>query len=109
MSSTHDVEKAFKAIDFLPIINEYKDPATKYAFNILSGKQEAGYFIKLACFRHLQDLRRTEDNQEDFPYHYDLQECHRILNFASICPDVNAGKPLPLMDWQKTILCLAVG
>ncbi|OIM66494.1 terminase, partial [Oenococcus oeni] len=109
MSSTHDVEKAFKAIDFLPIINEYKDPATKYAFKILSGKQEAGYFIKLACFRHLQDLRRTEDNQEDFPYHYDLQECHRILNFASICPDVNAGKPLPLMDWQKTILCLAVG
>ncbi|MFT8487990.1 terminase TerL endonuclease subunit [Oenococcus sicerae] len=100
---------AFNAINYLPILTKYQDPGTKYALSVLNGKEEAGYLIKLASFRHLQDLRRAEIKQDDFRYVYDLAECRKILNFAAICPDVQTGVPLPLMMWQKFILCQAVG
>lgn len=105
------VEKAYKqqrdsgAYD--SIANDYHDPATTYSFQVLEGTIIAGQDIKLACFRHLQDLARI--GQANFPYHYDLDKCHEVLNFAAICPDVGTGKPLPLMLWQKALLCESQG
>ncbi|GEK06647.1 terminase large subunit [Schleiferilactobacillus harbinensis] len=89
------------------IANDYHDPATTYAFQVLEGTILAGQDIKLACWRHLQDLTRVGD--ADFPYHYDLDRCHEVLNFAAICPDVDTGKPLPLMLWQQALLCSSQG
>lgn len=64
--------------------------------------------LKLAAFRQLQDLRRiTED--DNFKYVYDLKHVNIILNFAKIVPDVDTGKPVPLMLWQKAILSLIFG
>ncbi|WP_225419670.1 terminase TerL endonuclease subunit [Lapidilactobacillus wuchangensis] len=68
------------------------------------GKQIAGYKMQLACFRHLQDLRRVENKLDNFKYEYDLKKVDSILNFAAVCPDVDAGEPLPLMPWQKFML-----
>lgn len=105
------VEKAYKqqmksgAYD--SIAKQYHDPATTYSFQVLEGTIMAGQDIKLACFRHLQDLTRIGD--DDFPYHYDLDRCHEVLNFASICPDVDTGRPLPLMLWQEALLCSSQG
>lgn len=105
------VERAYKqqrdngAYD--SIANDYHDPATTYAFQVLEGSILAGEDIKLACWRHLQDLTRI--GQTDFPYHYSLDKCHEVLNFASICPDVGTGKPLPLMKWQEALLCESQG
>lgn len=65
--------------------------------------------MQLACFRHLQDLKRIENNQADFPYYYDLDKCNKILKFASICPDVDTGAPIKLMPWQKFILTQLMG
>lgn len=89
--------------EYSEIFKTYRDPMTKYAFAVLEGKQVAGEKIRLACFRHLQDLLRQDT--DDFPYHYDLDVAHRILNFAAICPDVDTGEPLPLMLWQQAALC----
>ncbi|MDE3291303.1 terminase large subunit [Lacticaseibacillus paracasei] len=105
------VERAYKqqrdngAYD--KIADKYHDPMTAYAFQVLEGTTMAGKDIKLACWRHLQDLTRI--GQADFPYHYSLDKCHEVLNFASICPDVDTGKPLPLMLWQKALLCSSQG
>lgn len=105
------VERAYKqqrdngAYD--KIADKYHDPATAYAFQVLEGTTMTGKDIKLACWRHLQDL--TKIGQADFPYHYSLDKCHEVLNFASICPDVDTGKPLPLMLWQKALLCSSQG
>lgn len=103
------IAKAYAEQDYIDILKKYRDPATVYAYLVLEGKQLAGYKIKLACLRHLQDLQRSENHDPNFPYHYDLKQCHSILNFAKLCPDVSAGKPLPLMMWQQTILCLMQG
>lgn len=107
------VEKVYKEQrdkgTYNEIFKKYKDPATKYSFYVLEGKEIAGEMTKLDCFRHLNDLARAEENIDDFPYYYDLDKCRNILNFAAICPDVNMGKPLPLMLWQQSFLCKCVG
>lgn len=106
------VEKAYEieknAGSYNEIFKKYRDPATRYAFAVLEGRRLAGKKIKLDAFRHLQDLRRqTED--PDFKYHYDLDKCRAIINYSKLVPDVNAGKPLPLMVWEQKILCSIIG
>lgn len=107
LTQTHDVIGAYKSIDWSDIKTKYHDPATLYAFSVLNGTKIAGYKIKLACFRHLMDLKRQ--NTADFPYHYDVEEERRFLVFAGICPNVDTGKPTQLMDWQKFIFGLIHG
>ena len=107
LSQTRDIKGAYQSIDFSEIRLKYTDDATKYCFDVLDGKKVTGYLTKLACFRNLQDLRRQ--GQPDFPYHYDLKEVQMTFKFASIVPDVDLHKPLPLMDWQKFILAMING
>lgn len=96
-------EKERDAGKYNLILNKYKDPATRYAFMVLEGRTESSYKIKLDSFRHLQDLRRQNED-EQFEYHYDLDKARAIINFAKLVPDPNAGRPLPLMLWQQAIL-----
>lgn len=109
LTQTHDVLGAYHGEDYSFIRMKYHDPGTLYAFQVLDEKIVTGYFIKLAAFRHLQDLRRSEDKSDDFLFHYDVNECDHILTFAAICPDVDTGEPSKLMPWQKFILCQLMG
>lgn len=102
LTQTHDVDSAYRSIDFSQIRKKYHDPATQYAFEVLDGDYQAGYMIKLAMFRHLRDLQRI--GQPDFPYHYDLDQINVVLQLAKIIPDIDVKKPLPLMTWQKATL-----
>lgn len=89
------------------IKKQYRDPATRYAFDVLNEKVLTSRSIKLNAFRHLQDLRRqTED--PDFKYVYDLNEARLIVKFASLCPEPSTNQPLPLDLWQLAILCSVV-
>ena len=54
------------------------DPALKYAIGVLQGKIIAGVKIKQACERHINDLRRIE-NDSDFIYVYDQAESEKIV------------------------------
>lgn len=107
LTQTHDVLGAYHSLDFAPIRKKYTDPGTQYAFKVLDEEVLAGYLIKLAAFRHLRDLQRSEDG--DFAYHYDVAECSKILKFAAICPNVDTGEPTKLMDWQEFIFCQLFG
>lgn len=107
LTQTHDVLGAYHSLDFAPIRKKYTDPGTQYAFKVLDEEVLAGYLIKLAAFRHLRDLQRSEDG--DFSYHYDVAECSKILKFAAICPNVDTGEPTKLMDWQEFIFCQLFG
>lgn len=104
-----DVLGAFKSQDYSAVIGKYTDPGTKYALSVLTGEQQAGYKMQLACFRHMQDLRRADNKLDSFPFMYDLDKVKKILNFAAICPDTDAGKPLPLMPWQQFLLTQLAG
>lgn len=107
LTQTHDVEGAFKSIDWSDIKAKYHDPATLYTFSVLNGAKIAGYKIKLACFRHLMDLKRQ--GHPDFPYHYDVEAANNLLTFARICPNVDTGEPTKLMEWQEFTFALMFG
>lgn len=107
LTQTHDVDGSYEAIDWSEIREKYKDPGTNYCFDVLNKKIQAGYLIKLACFRHLRDLQRQ--GNKDFPYHYDIEAANILLKFAAIAPNVDTGEPTKLMDWQKFIFCQMIG
>lgn len=107
LTQTHDVIGAYRSIDYANVRSQYTDAGTVYCFDVLDSKVMAGYDIKLACFRHLQDLSRQ--NTSEFPYHYSSTEVTKILRFASICPEIKTKRPVKLMGWQKFVLAMLVG
>lgn len=107
LTQSHDVLGVYHSIDYSEIRKQYTDAGTQYCFDVLDGKIRTGYLIKLACFRHLQDL--TRQDTAEFPYHYSIDEANKLLKFASVCPDVDTGEPAKLMDWQKFIFSQLIG
>ncbi|MCH5379839.1 terminase large subunit [Limosilactobacillus reuteri] len=112
LTQTHDVLGAYhniikSNITVDKIKKKYNDPATRYAFDVLDEKLITGYLIKLAAFRHIRDLMRSEGS--NFEYHYDLSEVDKILKFAAIAPNVDTGEPTALMGWQKFIFGMLFG
>ena len=110
LTQSHDVLDWYHNLhgDYADIRTKYKDAGTKYAFSVLDGEVLAGYMIKLAAFRHIQDLVRSETD-DSFDYHYNVREANKILRFASVFPDVDTGEPMPLMPWEKFALTMLVG
>lgn len=110
LTQSHDVLGWYQQLhgNYADIRTKYKDAGTKYAFSVLDGYVLAGYMIKLAAFRHIQDLVRSETD-DSFDYHYNVREANRILKFASVFPDVDTGEPMPLMPWEKFALTMLVG
>ena len=110
LTQSHDVLGWYQQLhsNYADIRTKYKDAGTKYAFSVLDGDVLAGYMIKLAAFRHIQDLVRSETD-DSFDYHYNVREANKILRFASVFPDVDTGEPMPLMPWEKFALTMLVG
>lgn len=76
------------------------DRVTEYAERVCSGEVVCGKLHRMACQRHLDDLKRQDS--DEFPYYWDLSACNRILDFAESLTIIEGfkKKPLRLMDWQ---------
>lgn len=85
------------------VLKEYKDPATRYCFDILNQKIVSAYTIKLQAFRHVQDLRRIKED-DSFNYYYDLSEAKKMYMFTTKLVDPSNNQPMHLLDWQLNIL-----
>lgn len=111
LTQSHDVQGWYGKLQdkYVDIRKKYRDAGTKYAFDVLDGNILAGYMIQLSAFRHIQDLRRSEEGDPEFEYHYDVKAANKILNFAKIFPDVDTKVPMPLMAWEKFVLSQMVG
>lgn len=107
LTQSHDVLGAYHNIGFNGVRKGFTDPATKYALDVMDEKVQAGYLMKLACFRHLRDLQRYQGGS--FNFYYDVNEVDKILKFASIAPNVDTGEPTKLMPWQKFIFAMLFG
>lgn len=105
--SADDIDEVYKAVDFSYIRKKYDDVATRYAFDTMDGKRVNGYQIKAQMFRHLLDLKRSEDKEDSFSYCYDLGEVGKVEKFADIFPDIeDFRRTLPWLDFQRMIFCL---
>ncbi|MGT2798417.1 terminase large subunit [Streptococcus intermedius] len=102
LTKTKDVIGAYRSIDFSFVREKYKDAGTRYCFDVLDEKIVTGYYIKLACFRHLRDLQRQGNS--DFPYVYSVDAFNRFLKFLSLVPNVDdLSQKLKPMNWQLFI------
>ena len=88
--------------------SKYYDDAYQYCLDVLSGKIVTGKLIKLACQRHIDDLKRI-DNDPEFHYTYSPQRAQGMLNFSELVPDVSSGKPMKLARFQKFLLSMLEG
>lgn len=71
--------------------------ATEYAQSVISGEVDSCKWIKLACERHMRDLKRKD-------VFYDLDEEHSRCSFMETILTLEDGSPFVLMPWQKFVI-----
>lgn len=82
--------------------------AEAYARNVIAGKIPANRWVRLACARHMADLKRQKD--KSFAYRFDAAKAEKVCRFISLLPHTKgkwagAGEKLKLEPWQcfKTV------
>ena len=81
----------------------YADRALRYAEAVVAGDILACKFIRLACQRHIDDLRAAESGA--FPYRFEPAKANRVCGFLELLPHVKGAwaqrrERLRLQDWQ---------
>lgn len=76
------------------------DRVTQYASKVVSGKVVAGELHRLACQRHLNDLKRQRT--KEFPYYYDPDKANEVIEYAETLTvaEGDSPKPVRLIDSQ---------
>ena len=75
-------------------------PVSRYAVNVIEGRETAGELVRLACARHLQDLETGADRG----LYFDCRAASAVLNFAPLIHHTTgdlAGTPMVLQPWQQ--------
>nr|DAG12483.1 MAG TPA: Large Terminase [Caudoviricetes sp.] len=84
--------------------------ANAYARDVLSGTILACRYIKLACQRHFDDLKKSLD--KNYPYQFNRDLAERACRFVQLLPHSSgdlAGQKLILEPWQSFIFCSIFG
>lgn len=87
--------------------------ANKYAQDVAAGDIPACKWVRLACERHLNDIRSTKGYHE-FPYYFDADAADRVCRFVQVFPHTKGkwaskGEKLVLEPWQCFFLCVIFG
>jgi phage terminase large subunit-like protein len=80
-------------------------PWHRYAQQVTGGSLVACKWVRLACERHLRDLKRQ--SQREFDYRFDEAKAEKICRFIELLPHIKgpkAGKHIQLELWQKFII-----
>lgn len=96
---------------------DYVERALRYAEGVTSGEIVACKWVKLACRRHLEDLKRT-----GWKYQFDAAKGNRVCRFVELLPHIKGDWARPvnvdgvmvypsirLEDWQCFIICVVFG
>ncbi|MGD3155803.1 terminase large subunit [Staphylococcus warneri] len=93
--------------EYLNIPDKYKDDAYKYCVMVLSGTFITCKDTKLACIRHLKDIKRSIED-DDFRYVYKPKRAKKVIKFIEALPDTK-GKFHKLAMFQKFIISMVRG
>jgi len=89
----------------------FADKATKYARDVVSRRIPACELVRLACQRHLDDLKAQK--RKDFPFKWDRFKADHVCRFASNMVHVKgrewSGKKITLEGWQCFMLAVPFG
>jgi phage terminase large subunit-like protein len=86
--------------------------AEAYARAVVAGKVPACKWIKLACKRHLDDLKAAK--AKDFPYTFDPAKAERVAKFLQLLPHTKGRwaskrENIKLEPWQLFSICIPFG
>lgn len=92
----------------------HSEIAYDYAVAVVNGDILSGELVVLACQRFLDDLERSENGGEDFPYEFNPHLANRACRFMELLPHVKgkwASKReyIVLQPWQCFIECNIFG
>ena len=90
------------------------DKVTQYATAVVQGKVKCGNLHRLACQRHLNDLKKQRT--KDFPYYWDVNAAMRSLHYAETLTIAEGNEPRQVklipsqvfdigctFGWKKTV------
>ena len=90
------------------------DRVTEYAESVVRGEVLCGQLHRLACQRHLNDLKRQRT--DDFPFYWDPEASERVLTYAETLTIAEGTNPRPVklipsqvfdigctFGWKKTV------
>lgn len=86
--------------------------AEAYARQVVSGKIVACKWIRLACQRHLDDVKRSKEKA--FPYKFEPAKAERVAKFLQLLPHTKGKwaskrEPIKLEPWQIFSCCVPFG
>jgi len=80
-----------------------------YACDVVAGNIPACEYVRQACQRHLDDLKKAAGG---WAYYFDHDAAEKVCKFTCFLPHIKgplAGKNLSLEPWQSFILTVAFG
>ncbi len=90
------------------------DKVTKYATAVVNGEVKCGQLHRLACQRHLNDLKKQRT--KEFPYYWDPKAAMRVINYAETLTIAEGNEPKQVklipsqmfdigctFGWKKTV------
>ncbi|MBF4433207.1 terminase large subunit [Vibrio anguillarum] len=88
------------------------DQAEKFARSIIAGRIPACRYIKLACQRHFDDVKKSR--KKEYPYKFDKAEAQRRIDFIEMLPHTKGEwafkrQLLTLEPWQKFGMAMTFG
>lgn len=91
---------------------QHVNAANNYAKAVVAGKIAACRYVRLACQRHLDDLKREKTRA--FRFKFDAEAAERVVKFVELLPHTKGEwafkrQLITLEAWQKFILCVAFG
>lgn len=89
---------------------DYLEIAAQYTQDITSGVIPASKFVKQACKRQMDDLKRF--SRKNSPYYFDSAAASKACKFIELLPHIKgpkAGKPITLEPWQIFIITTIFG
>ena len=96
-SATAKPKRSRRAPFIAPAERDFAGIATQYALDITQGRILACKWVKLACQRHLNDLKRSQSRDKAFPYVFDAELAARACKFIEKLPHVKGkwSRPRP--------------
>lgn len=91
-------------------IPQFVEVANQYIAGVLSGKIPANKWVKLACKRQKEDLKRCKSKSS--PYLFDVNKASAICKFVELMPHIKgslAGQNIKLEPWQVFLLTTIYG
>ena len=89
---------------------DYCAIAAKYARDVVAGKIVASKFVKQACKRQIEDVKRFSGKNS--PFYFDQTVASKPCKFIELLPHIKgpkAGQPIMLEPWQIFILTTIYG